>query len=209
MPEGNGKTAYNMVTPSLAAAPVISTVNGRAAIQHINRTSPSIDSVARTPTTVTRGWTDSLMMAGWFSLAAATGSPFNHWRTNNNILFSLGNTRLDISGNDGVSVKENQHTVPASWLSSPVYIEAVFDHTAAATNRLQMWINRVQLAASFASSMGASLTDNLSFLCFSGSANDGSGFNISAGFFHGVFYLTRGIPSAANRDLLYAHRAFA
>jgi hypothetical protein len=210
LPEAQGKTSFNQITPSLGAAPTIGTINGQAVVQHINRTAPSIDSLTRTSTQLARGWTGATMVCGWFSAASGAGLVFAHWRSNTNFEISIGNTRLDVAGHDGTSTKEAQHPMPAGWLSSgPVFLEARFVPSEPATNRLQAWVNRVRITPGSTPSMGPTLRDATSFLSFSGSVSDGSGFNISADFSHGVVCLCNGIPSEAEIDAIYNHRRLA
>lgn len=210
LPEAQGKTTYNQITPSLAAAPTIGTINGRAVIQHTNLTSPSIDSVTRNSAQLARGWTGAMMVAGWFQMpGAGAGAIFAHWRSNQNFLLATGTTRVDISAHDGTANREQQHPVASGWALTPVYLEALFDPSQGATNRLQFWINRVQVTPSVTATMGATMRDTASFLSFSGTVSDGSGFNLSGSYNHGVFYLCNGIPSAVERDQLFNHRRLA
>lgn len=204
VPEGNGKSAYNMITPAANAAPTLGTVNGATVVTYANG---SPDQLARTSANVQRGWTGATMIAGWFT--AAGGSVLGHWRPTANVLIVLGATRIDLHAHDGTANREAQHTISAGWIDSPAYVEAVFDPTQAATNRLQIWVNRVQIAPSVAPSMGAALRDDASLLSFSGTVGDSSTFNIVANFSHGVVYLTNGIPSAAVRDSMFNHRRLA
>lgn len=204
LPEGNGKTAYNMITPSAGAGPATGTVNGREVITYANG---SPDRLARTSANVQRGWTGATMLAGWFT--AAAGNVFGHWRPTANFLLVLSATRIDLHAHDGTANREAQHTMPAGWITAPQYIEAVFDPTQAATNRLQIWVNQVQIAPSVAPSMGATMRDDATLLSFSGTVSDSSIFNITSDFSHGVVYLTNGIPSAAARDQLRNFKALA
>lgn len=210
MPEAQGKTAYNQITPSLAAAPTIGTINGQAVVQHINRTAPSIDSLSRTSTQLTRGWTGATMLCGWFQVpTGGAGLVFNHWRSNINLGLALGAVRADCTGHDGTAGREAQHPMPAGWATTPVYIEYLFDPLQVATNRLQFWVNRGQITPSVAPSMGSILRDSASYIAFSGQVSDGSGFNLSADFAHGVVCLCNGIPSTVERDALRNHRRLA
>lgn len=202
LPEGNGKTTHNMITPSAGAAPAMGTVNGRGVITYANG---SPDRIARTNANVQRGWTGATMLAGWFT--APAGSVVGHWRPTANLLLVLGATRIDLHAFDGTATREAQYTMPAGWAASPVYVEAVFDPAQAATNRLQIWVNRLQIAPSVAPSMGAAMQDTASLLSFSGTVGDASTFNHAADFSHGMAYLTNGIPSAAVRDRLRSHKA--
>jgi hypothetical protein len=206
IPEGNGKTASNMITPSAGAAPAFGTINTRAVATYTNAVP---DSSARTAAVQARGWTGATMIAGWFSSPGGPGVVFGHWRTNNNICVSLGLTRIDVGANDGAAQRESQFAVAAGWFASPVYVEALFDPAPVATSRLQLWLNRVQITPSVAGSMGTSLRDTASFLSFSGAAGDASTFNISANFSHGVVVFTNGIPSTVERDRLFNHHRLA
>lgn len=211
MPEGNGKSAYDMVTPSLGTAPVIGTVNGCTVIQYTNRTSPAIDDLARTNAKVTRGWTGALYLWGWFlTPPGGCGLVLSQWRTALNFGLQLNPSDVRIQANDG-SIKEHRYAVPAGgYAAGPVFYEAlVVPLEPTPTNRLQLFYNRVQQTPTISVSFGTTVLDTSEFLTFSGAVSDGSGFNIVGDFSHGVAGISPAVPSDADRDRLFQYRRLA
>lgn len=201
--EGNKKTSYNMTTPSLAAAPTIGLVNNHPVITY---TSGAVDDLARTSEMVQRGWTGATMAWGWISFSSGPGVFFGHARTPNNLRINVGASRTDIFAHDGTVDQEYRFPVA----TSPVYIEVLFVPTAAATNRVQLFYNRVQQTPTLAPSFGStSLTDASAYLTYCGSVSDSSTFNIGADVSCGVGGICNGIPSDKDRNRLFNYRRFS
>ena len=87
----------------------------------------------------------------------------------------------------------------------PLHCAARRDLSAAATNRLQLWIDGVQIVPSVAATFGTTLTDALAYFG-NASAGDSSTFNITANTSHGMLYFCP-LPSLADRARLRAHKA--
>lgn len=206
IPEGNGKSAYNIITPSAGVAPAIGLVNGQAVITYANGTP---DKCGRVSGTVQRGFTGASMIWGWVSAAAAPGVVLGHFRTSQNFALQLNTSDCRLYVNDGGGVIDARFPNP-TYANGPFYYEGVFDPSqATATNRMQIWVNRVQLTPNVAGSPGTSMLDTADVLGFSASANDSSNFNINADFSAGVMGMTSGIPSDDNRDRLFNYRRLA
>jgi hypothetical protein len=200
MPEGNGKTSYDMITPSAPVAPTIATINGQAVISYLNAAQ---DTCVRTAATVTRGFTGAQMIFGWFDRSLDPGLVIGQWRTNSNFEIALGSTRTDIGVNDGTSSLEYRFSKPVANI---VFVEAVFDPSAVNTNRCQLFYDRVQQTPTTAPACGTALQDLASYIHTSAAGGDFTPFNINANFSHGVIGWTNGIPSAAERDLLFLYK---
>lgn len=203
VPEGNGKTAYDMVAPSAAVAPTTATVNGRPVITYANGVSD--DSLLRTSVIKQRGWTGATMIFGWISCASAPSIVFGHWRTVNNIEIQLTAGSIRLGASDGTTQEAIFPLPPGGYAAGPFYIEAIATPNAAH----QMWYNRVQQTPTSSASLGATLRDTASFLSFSGTQADSGTNNILADFKAGLFGVTNGVPSANNRDRLYRYGALA
>lgn len=206
MPEGNGKSTYDMVTPAAGtAAPSTSFINGQPVIFYANG---SPDKLCRTSAVAQRGFTGATMIWGWVNMASAAGVPFGHARSVSQfyVQFVAGDVRVGV--HDGVSVKESRFPNP-TYANGPFYYEAVFDPSQAATNRIQFWLNRAQTTPTVAASPGTSMQDTAEFLTFGGITADSSIFNYSVDFSCGVHGITMGLPSEGNRDRLFQYRRLA
>ena len=202
VPEGNGKTAYDMIVPSAAVAPTTSTINGRTVVSHTNAAD---DSLTRTSAVKQRGWTGATMIFGWVSCASAPSIIFGHWRSVNNIEIQLTASDIRLGASDGTVREARFPLPPGGYAAGPFYIEAIATPNAAH----QMWYNRVQQTPNVSASLGATLQDTASFLSFSGTQSDAGVNNILADFKVGLFGITNGVPSANNRDRLYRCAALA
>jgi hypothetical protein len=206
IPEGNGKATHNMVTVAANTAPGATLINGQAALEYTNA---NPDEIMRVTGNVQRGFTGSVMLWGWVSMATAAGILFTHGRAPNlqfAAQFNAGDCR--VYAYDGSGNVESRFPNPV-YASGPFYMEAIFDDSQTATNRLQMWINRVQLTPNVAGTAAAALLDTAGVLTFAGTQADSSSLNISADFSHGVVGLTNGLPSAEDRDKLFNYRRLA
>ena len=206
VPEGNGKTAYDLVTPSAGAAPSLTTVNGRPAILFTNG---SPDRLLRTAATKQRGFTGSMMIFGWVSRAANLGSIIGHARTATNLLLQYTPSDIRFVASDG-SNQEARFPLPTGGLAAgPVYYEFVIDLTQAATAKMQAWYNRVQQTPTLAATFGSSVQDTSEFIQVGGLVSDNTTANYAADFTVGTWGITSGVPSSANRDRLYHYGALA
>jgi len=203
VPEGNGKSTYDMVTPAANTAPTAGTINGQVVAQYANG---SPDQLMRTSTTVQRGWTGATYFAAWVQAPAVVGSIMGHWRTANNLNLQLNTSDCRVQGDFGGGATEQRFPV-APFGATPFFIEGIFDPSQAATGRFIFTIDRVAQTPTTANALGAALTDTAEFITCGGAFNDSSTFNYTGDFKTGVVYLANGIPSAANRDLLFAFRA--
>jgi hypothetical protein len=207
LPEGNGKTTRNMITPTVDTAPAIGSVNSQAVITYTNQA--AADDLARTAAT-TRGWTGETYFATWFNMAAACGFAFGHYRTAQNfaVQFNAGDVR--VYGHDGTALREYRFPVPpGGYAAGPFFCEAAFVPSAGATNRLQLWYGLAAQTPSVTASMGATLQDSAEIVTFAGTAADASALNITATFSHGVAVLAPGLPSAADRAKFMAYKRLA
>jgi hypothetical protein len=205
IPEGNGKTAYNIITPSAGVAPALSTVNGRAVVVYTNGTP---DKCARVAGNVQRGFTGATMIWGWVSAPGPNlGIWFSHWRAGIQFGVSGSGADLRINMNDGSSDVESRFPLPSGgYAAGPFYVEALFVPSASATSRLQLTIDRVAQVPTVAGSPGTAMRDTADVMGFSSQAGDSSNFNMNGDCSIGVIGLTDGIPSDAARDRMFNHR---
>lgn len=201
VPEGNGKTAYNMITPAANTAPTGGVINGQVVAQYANG---SPDQLMRTAAGVQRGWTGATYFACWIRAAAAVGSIFGHWRTAQNLLVQLngGDSRI-------ISGATEQRFSLAPFGATAFFLEAGYDPSLAASARFFMAINRVALTQTTSVSVPATLPDTGEYLTAGGTVVDSTTFNYAADFATGQVYLGNGIPSAADRDRLYRYKPLA
>ena len=203
LPEGNGKTAYNMITPSAGVAPTLTTVNGQAAVLCANA---NPDKNARVSGTVTRGFTGAAMIWGWISAPGPNvGVIVHHARATNNFQIQLNTSDVRVYVHDGVGSIEARFPNP-TYASAPYYYEAVFDPSQSATNRMQLFVDRVQITPNVAGSPGTSMQDPADVMGLCSQTNDSSNFNLNGDATTGVFGITNGIPSDENRDRLFNYR---
>lgn len=203
LPEGNGKSAFNQITPNAGVAPLLGTVNGQAVATYTNATP---DKLARTALVQSRGFTGSSMIWGWINAATAPGLVFGHFRTNQQFAIQLNGSDVRVYVHDGVTLVESRFPNP-TYASGPFYYEGIFDEDAVSpTDRIQLAIDRVAIVPSVAGSVGVAMQDLTEFLTFGGCTSDASNFNYNATFSCGVMGVTDGIPSAAARNLLFEHK---
>lgn len=206
--EGNKKTAYDMVTPSLGTAPAIGVLNNEAVITYTNQA--VADDSARTALTVQRGWTGATMVWGWFTAASAPNTFFAHSRAVTNLLIQTAAGDWRIGAHDGTDAIEYRFPLPpGGYAAGPVYVEVMFVPSAASTNRLQLAYNRVAQTPTVTVAMDVTLRDTAEYLNFASTVSDSNTNNIAATFSVGVWGITNGIPSAKDRDRLFNHRRLA
>jgi hypothetical protein len=206
LPEGNGKSAYNIITPSVTVAPTLTTVNGRAAVFFANG---APDKCARVSGTVTRGFTGASMIWGWMSAPGPNvGIIIHHARTANNFALQLNTSDIRGYVHDGTSGIESRFPNP-TYANGPFYYELVFDPAQTATNRIQIWVDRVQLTPNVAGSPGTSMQDTAEVMGLCAQTSDSSNFNLNGDVTVGVTGITNGIPSDENRDRLFNYRRLA
>lgn len=205
IPEGNGKTAYNLITPAAGVAPALSTINGQAVVTYANATP---DKIARVSGTVQRGFTGAAMIWGWVSTPGPNiGLVLQHGRSTLQFGLQLNTSDVRVYVHDGSSTVESRFPLPpGGYAAGPFYYEAPFVPSAAATSRLQLTFDRVAQVPNVAGSPGTTMQDTAEVMGCSANGGDSSNFNISADFSAGVMGITDGIPSDAHRDLLFAHR---
>ena len=204
LPEGNGKTAYNMITPSVTVAPTLTTVNGQAAVLFSQATP---DKCARVSGNVTRGFTGATMIWGWVNVGAAPGIVLHHSRANNTFMIQLNTSDVRVYVDDGSSGTESRFPNP-TYASGPFYYEGLFVPSAAATSRIQLTVDRVAQVPGVAGSPGATMRDTADVMGLCAQAGDSSNFNINADCTTGVMGITNGIPSDEDRDRLFNYRRF-
>lgn len=202
LPEGNGKSSYNLVTPAANTAPTTGTLNAQTVMQFTNGVP---DQLLRTSATVQRGWSGATYFAAWVQASAAPGSIFGHWRTANNFLVQINPGDSRINGDFGAGATDNRFDV-ATFGATPFFVEAVFDPALAATARFAMAIDRVALNQNTANAIGTTLVDTSEYMTQGGVSGDNTTFNYTADFKLGMVYLANGIPSSAERNLIYSHR---
>ncbi len=205
LPEGNGKVAYNMLTPSASVAPALTSVNGQAAVFFANGTP---DKCIRATGNVQRGFTGACMIWGWISAPGANvGAIFSHSRGSGNLSINLTTADVRISMHDGVGVAESRFPLPpGGYATGPFYYEGLYVPSAAATSRLQLTIDLVAQVPTLAGSPGTSMQDTADVMGFSAGTNDSSNFNMNGDCTIGVMGLTDGIPSDEDRVKLFNHR---
>ena len=203
VPEGNGKSTYNMVTPAANTAPTPGTINGQVVAQYANGTP---DQIMRTNTTVQRGWTGATYFACWLQATTAPGNILGHYRTAQNLLLEVG-ADARVAADTGAGLQEQRFGAALPFGAAPFFMEGVFDPSQAAAARLRLFVDLVEQVPTLTVAAGSSLVDTAEFLTCGGVGGDSSTFNYTADFKTGVIYLGNGIPSAANRALLYAFRA--
>jgi hypothetical protein len=201
IPEGNGKTAYNMVTPSASAAPTAGVLNGQAVLQYVNGTP---DQLIRTNATVQRGWTGATYLAVWLQAAIGPGSILGHYRTAQNLQLQVASAVTRVGADTGTGFQ--QQRFDGLNYATPLFIEAIFDPSQAATGRLRLFVDRVEKTATLTVSPGTSLVDTAEFITAGGINGDNLSTNYNNDFKAGAIYLANGIPSDADRDLLFSHR---
>lgn len=205
-PEAGAKATHNLTTPSADAAPQITTVNGKPAIEYLSRTSPLIDELARTGN-VQRGFTGSAMLWAWISCAAGPGVVLFHSRSPLQFALSLGSADVRGFVHDGTSQREQRFPLPPGGYAAPFFYCLKFVASeAVASNRIQLEIDRVAQAPTLTASPGTTMQDAAAVLGCCGSLSDGSGFNTSSSATIGCWGLTLGIPSDADLDRLFNHR---
>ncbi len=204
LPEGNGKTAYNIVTPSAGVAPALTTVNAQAAVLYANGTP---DKCARVSGTVSRGFTGAAMLWGWVSAATAPGVVLHHGRTANIFMLQLNTNDVRVYVDTGSGSNESRFPNP-TYANGPFYYEGVFDPSQAATSRLRLFIDRVEITPNVAGSPGTSMLDTAEVMGHCAFTSDSSNFNVAADVKLGVTGITNGLPSDAERDLMFNYRRF-
>jgi hypothetical protein len=205
LPEGNGKTTHNVITPAAGTAPAIGTINGQAVITYTNQA--VADDMSRTAA-VQRGFTGAMGFGGWLNQAAAAGTLFVHGRGATQDLylqFAAGSVRVGV--HDGVSAKESQFPIPpGGYAAGPFFIFATFDPALAATSRIGLTIDTVAQAPNVAGSPGTAARDSSDVIALGGSISDSSTSNIGGDWSHGVLYLTRDVPSSATLLSMFNHK---
>lgn len=203
LPEMNRKSTHNLVAPSQATAPTVTTINGQSVVSYANGVP---DQISRTNDTVTRGFTGAQMFWGWFNFASAPNVTFAAGVILFGYQFAAGDVRVLV--HDGVSLKESRFPLPpGGYAAGPFFYEALFVPSESATNRIQLAIDRVTQTPTLAASPGTAATDTAAQIKMgAGTAIDSSISNIAADHAHGVIGITNGIPSSAHRDRLFAYR---
>ncbi len=206
LPEGNGKVTHNIITPSAGEAPILSSLNGQNIVSYANG---SPDKMARTATTVTRGFTGSACFGGWINQATACGvvtdgrGSLIHF----GFQFTAGDIRAFVR--DTVDLKESRFPLPpGGYAAGPFFYLVGFDAAeAVATNRTKLWIDGAAQVPNVTASPGAVMDDAAAPVAMgAGSNSDNNANQITADWSHGMMYLTSGIPSAENRDRLFNYR---
>jgi hypothetical protein len=203
LPEGNGKTAYNMIAASAAVAPSLATINGQAVVFLANG---APDKSARVAGNVTRGFTGATMIWGWISAPGPNvGIVVHHGRAVS--LWMLQLNTSDVRGYvfDGTSGVESRFTNP-TYASAPYFYELVFDPAQSATNRISLFVDRVQLTPAVAGSPGTALADTADVMGLCAQAGDSSNFNLNGDVNVGLSGITNGLPSSTERDQLFAYK---
>ena len=200
MPEAQGKSAYDLVTPASNTTPVTGTLNSKPTLTFTNG---SPDQLLRTAATKTRGWTGATYMALWLQASAAPGSVAGHWRTANNLLLQLNAGDSRVNGSDGGAAVGNRFAA-LTFGATPYFLEAVFDPSQGSTGRLRYFVDLAELTPTLTSSIGTTLADTAEYISIGGTAGDSTTLNYTATFTVGRTYLGNGIPSSANRARLYA-----
>lgn len=203
IPEGNGKSAYNIITPSAGVAPSFDTVNGQTVVTYANGVP---DKTARVTGTVTRGFTGAAMIWGWFNTPGPNiGLVLQHGRAVLQFGLQLNTGDVRVYVHDGSSTVESRFPNP-TYANGPFYYEGLFVPSAAATSRIQLTIDRVAQVPTVAGSPGTTMQDSAEVLGCSTNGGDSSNFNISGDFSAGVAGITNGIPSEEHRDRLFNYR---
>jgi hypothetical protein len=204
IPEGNGKTTHNVITPSAGTAPAIGTMNGQAIVTYTNQA--VADDMARTAS-VQRGFTGAMGFGGWINQAAAAGTLIVHGRgVNQNayMQFAAGSVRVGV--HDGSGSHESQFPIPpGGYAAGPFFIFGTFNPALAAAVRIGLSIDTVAQTANVAGTPGTTARDTADVIALGGTLNDASTSNITGDWSHGVLYWTDGIPSAADLARMFAH----
>ena len=205
LPEASGKSAFDLVTPAANTAPTLAFINGNPVLTF---TDAAPDSLLRTATTKQRGFTGSCMIWGWVSNAAGVGSVLNHWRTANNLQVQVNGSDCRLNASDGGAAVGARFPIPpGGYAAGPFYFEAVIDLSVAdATDRLQMFYNRVKQVPTLAATFGTAVLDSAEYINMCGASADSNNSNILATVSVGAWGITNGIPSTAERDALYNWR---
>jgi hypothetical protein len=205
IPEGNGKTAYNIITPSAGVAPTITTINGQSVVLYANS---APDKCARVAGNVQRNFTGEMMIWGWVSAPGPNiGFVLHHGRAVVQFGLQLNTADVRVYVHDGTGVIESRFPLPpGGYAAGPFYYEAPFVPSALATNRLQLTIDRVAQVPAIAGSPLATAQDIAEVMGFAAQSSDSSNFNISGDYSAGVMGITNGIPSDADRNLLFNHK---
>jgi hypothetical protein len=206
LPEGNGKTTHNVITPSAGAAPAIGTLNGRAIITYTNQA--VADDMARTAA-VQRGFTGAMGFGGWINQAAAVGTVFVHGRgANMNCYIQCAAGSVRIGVHDGVGNNESQFPVPpGGYAAGPFFIWGTYNPALAATARLGLSFDGVTQVPAVAGAPGATARDVSDVIALGGSAGDANTGNITGNWSHGVLYLIPGTLSASDLLRIMQHKA--
>lgn len=200
LPEMNGKTSYDMIAPSLATAPSATSTNSRPTILFTNG---SPDQLLRIASAAQLGWTGATYSFAWVSMAAACGVIMNQR------VSPAGTLRLQFTGSDvrvnaydGVGAESRFPLPPGGYAAGPFFVEAMFDPSQSASNRLRLFYGTVEQVANVSASPGTTLVDASSLFNICGNTSDNSGGNISADVTVGIFGHCNGLPSAAERTAI-------
>lgn len=206
LPEGNGKTTHNVITPSAGTAPAISSINGQTIIAYTNQA--VADDMARTAA-VQRGFTGSMGFGGWINQpSGAVGTVFTHGRGANlncYIQCAAGSVRVGV--HDGVGNNESQFPIPpGGYTAGPFFFWATYDITQLAAARIGLSYDTVAQVPNIAGTPGTSARDNSDVITLGGATSDSSTGNITADWSHGLLYFTAGLTSAAELANMFAHK---
>ncbi len=203
LPESNGKTTHNVITPAAGTAPAIGSLNGRNIITYTNQA--VADDISRTAS-VQRGFTGSMGFGGWINQAAAAGTLITHGRGANQnayIQFAAGSVRVGI--HDGVGNNEAQFPVPpGGYAAGPFFVWATFNISLAAASRIGLSFDTVAQTPNVTASPGTTARDTADVIAFGGPLSDSSTSNIGGDWSHGMLFWTSGIPSAADLSRMMA-----
>jgi hypothetical protein len=205
IPEGNAKVTHNVITPALATAPAIGTMNGQAIVTYTNQA--VADDIARTAA-VQRGFTGSMGFGGWINQAVAVGTVFVHGRGGNMncyIQCAAGSVRVGV--HDGVGNNESQFPLPpGGYAAGPFFIWGTYDIAQAAAARIGLSYDTVAQVPNVAATPGTTARDVSDVIALGGSAADSSTGNITGDWSHGLIYITNGLPSADDLTRMFNHR---
>jgi hypothetical protein len=206
MPEGNGKSTHNIITPAANVAPSVTSINGQAVVLYTNSTPDKTARVSNT--SAQRGFTGAAMIWGWVSTPGPNiGIVLQHGRVTLQFGLQLNTADVRVYVHDGTSTVESRFPLPpGGYAAGPFYYEGPYVPSAAATSRIQLTFDRVAQVPNVAGSPGTSMQDSAEVMGFSCNGGDSSNFNLSGDFSAGVMGITNGIPSDEDRDKLFNYR---
>jgi hypothetical protein len=201
LPEMNGRSAYDMVTPSANTAPTATTINGRPVLTYTNGAD---DSLLRTAAKQTRGWTGATYVWGWINSPSAPDNVLGHYRTAHNIVISLNSSRITIIVHDASSDQEAHFPLPpGGYAAGPFFYELL----AKPGSAISFAVDRVAQTPSLSATVATSVQDSSEYITVGGTVGDAGSSNYSASFSAGAFGIAQGEPTTLERDALFAFRA--